>query len=67
MTEYLRALKPIITPQQYERTKNIVKQFSTHPGPKLHEYLVNKREEEDNWVSLNNFKVYFNFKFVKIY
>lgn len=50
MAEYLRALKPIITAQQYERTKNIVKQFTTQPGPKLHEYLVNKREEEDNWV-----------------
>lgn len=51
MSEYLRTLKPIVTTQHYERTKNIVKQFSAHPGPKLHQYLVDKREAEDNWVS----------------
>jgi hypothetical protein len=51
ISEYLRALKPILTPQHYERTKNIAKQFSTHPGPTLHQYLTDKRENEDNWVS----------------
>lgn len=51
ISEYLRALKPILTAQQYERTKNIAKQFSTQPGPALHQYLVEKQEKEDNWVS----------------
>ncbi|KAG5671594.1 hypothetical protein PVAND_001787 [Polypedilum vanderplanki] len=51
MTEYLKALKPIVTAQQYEKTKNIIKLFSVHPGPKYHDYLVEKREAEDNWVS----------------
>lgn len=51
MTEYLRALKPIVTSQQYEKTEKIVKQFSAQSGPKLHQYLVDKREVDDNWVS----------------
>lgn len=51
MADYLRALQPIVTPQQFERVEKIVKQFSAQPGPKLHEYLVEKREAEDNWVS----------------
>lgn len=56
MSEYLRALKPIVTAQQYEKTKNIVKQFSANPGPQLHQYLVEKQEAEDNWVSgIDNF------------
>ena len=52
MSEYLRALKPIVTSQQYERADKIIKQFSVSPGPKLHQYLVDKREAEDNWVRL---------------
>jgi carnitine O-acetyltransferase len=50
-SEYLKALKPIVTAQQYERTKNIIKQFSVHPGAKYYDYLSEKREAEDNWVS----------------
>jgi choline O-acetyltransferase len=52
MAEYLRALKPIVSAHQYEKTKNIIKQFSVQPGPKLHQFLVDKREAEDNWVGL---------------
>lgn len=50
MSEYLRALRPIVNEQQYEKAEKIVKQFSVQPGPKLHQYLVDKREAEDNWV-----------------
>lgn len=50
MSEYLRALKPIVTAQQYERTEKIIRQFSAQPGPKIHQYLVDKREADDNWV-----------------
>ena len=52
MAEYLRVLKPITTPQQYEKTKSIIKQFSISPGPTLHQYLVDRSEVEENWVSL---------------
>lgn len=52
MTEYLRLLKPIVTGPQYERTDKIIKQFLVQPGPKLHQYLVDKREAEDNWVRI---------------
>lgn len=51
MSEYLRVLKPIVTAQQYDRAEKIVKQFSVSPGPKLHQYLVDKRDADDNWVS----------------
>lgn len=51
MTEYLRALQPIVTSQQYEKTEKIVKQFMIAPGPRLNQYLLEKRELEDNWVS----------------
>lgn len=54
MAEYVRMLEPIVTPAQLEKTKAIIKQFAAPngPGPKLHQYLVEKREKEDNWVSV---------------
>ncbi|KAG4067014.1 hypothetical protein HA402_000005 [Bradysia odoriphaga] len=51
MTEYLRALEPVLTQQQHDKTKMIVKNFINGLGPILHEYLQEKRENEDNWVS----------------
>lgn len=53
MAEYVRMLEPIVTPAQLEKTKAIIKQFAAPngPGPRLHQYLVDKREKEDNWVS----------------
>lgn len=53
MAEYLRALEPVLTPQQYEKTKAIVTQFMDPAGlgPTLQQYLLDKRELEDNWVS----------------
>lgn len=52
MTEYLRALEPTLTQQQHDRVTTIVKQFESPSGlgPKLHQYLVEKRDAEDNWV-----------------
>uniref|UniRef100_A0A182S9A5 Choline O-acetyltransferase n=1 Tax=Anopheles maculatus TaxID=74869 RepID=A0A182S9A5_9DIPT len=49
MAEYLRVLQPIVTPQQLDRTKSIIKQFSATIGPGLQEYLLARRETEDNW------------------
>jgi choline O-acetyltransferase len=51
MSEYLRAVQPIVSPQQFEKTEKLVKQFSAQSGPRLHQYLVDKREADDNWVS----------------
>lgn len=53
MAEYLRVLQPITTAQQYEKAEKIIKQFLVQPGPKLYQYLVDKREADDNWVRLN--------------
>lgn len=51
MAEYLRAIEPIVAPHQYEKTEKIVKKFMEQSGPKLYQYLVDKREVADNWVS----------------
>lgn len=53
LTEYLRVLKPIVSTQQYDKAEKIIKQFSTQTGPTLHQYLVDKREAEDNWVRIH--------------
>lgn len=50
IAEYLRILEPITTKQQHEKTKAICKNFASGLGPKLQEYLEEKREAEDNWV-----------------
>lgn len=51
MTEYLRVLEPVLTQQQHDKTKMIVKNFTGGLGPILQEYLQEKRDKEDNWVS----------------
>lgn len=53
MADYIRALEPITTPAQLERTKELIKQFVAPQGlgPRLHQYLLDKRDAEDNWVS----------------
>ncbi|XP_058128891.1 choline O-acetyltransferase [Anopheles ziemanni] len=48
-TEYLRILQPIVTPQQLERTRAIIRQFSATIGPALQDHLQQKRDAEDNW------------------
>ena len=57
MAEYVRIMEPILTPQQHNRLKDIVKQFSAPGGlgPVLQEYLQEKREQEVNWVSVFTF------------
>lgn len=67
MAEYIRALEPVVSPKQLERTKNIIKEF-TKPdglGIQLHQYLLDKRETEDNWVNYVYISEYVNnhFKF----
>lgn len=53
MAEYLRILEPVLTPQQHDRAKHIIKQFCSQSGlgPLLQEYLNEKRDAEENWVS----------------
>lgn len=54
MTEYVRIMEPILSSQQHNRLKDIVKQFSapTGLGPVLQEYLHGRREQEVNWVNI---------------
>lgn len=54
MGEYLRLLEPVLTQAHHDRVKAIVKQF-VQPnglGPVLQQYLQEKRDAEDNWVSI---------------
>ncbi|XP_046865290.1 choline O-acetyltransferase [Drosophila willistoni] len=51
MADYVRAVEPITTPAQLEHTKELIKQFTAPNGmgPRLHQYLLEKRDVEDNW------------------
>lgn len=53
MADYIRALEPIVTPEQLQHTKKLVEEFVSPNGlgPKLHQYLLEKREAEENWAS----------------
>ncbi|XP_055380395.1 choline O-acetyltransferase [Condylostylus longicornis] len=44
-------MEPITTKQQLERTQAIIKQFTSPNGlgPRLQQYLIDKRDREDNW------------------
>uniref|UniRef100_A0A1A9W5V2 Choline O-acetyltransferase n=1 Tax=Glossina brevipalpis TaxID=37001 RepID=A0A1A9W5V2_9MUSC len=60
MADYIRALEPVTTPAQLERTKAIIQQFTAPNGLglRLHQYLVDKREAEDNWVRFSSCRQY---------
>lgn len=64
MAEYLRVLEPIVTSQQLEKTKALVKQFAgpNGLGPILQQYLEEKRDADDNWVN----KIYKNINQLKL-
>ncbi|XP_053671226.1 choline O-acetyltransferase [Anopheles nili] len=49
MAEYVRVLQPIATPQQLDRTKAIIRQLSARLGPALQQYLLERRDTEENW------------------
>uniref|UniRef100_A0A1A9VPP6 Carn_acyltransf domain-containing protein n=1 Tax=Glossina austeni TaxID=7395 RepID=A0A1A9VPP6_GLOAU len=51
MADYIRALEPVTEPAQLVRTKAIIQQFTAPNalGPRLHQYLLDRREAEDNW------------------
>lgn len=59
MAEYLRVLEPIVTSQQLEKTKALVKQFAgpNGLGPILQQYLEEKRDADDNWVNIQTFLI----------
>lgn len=60
MSEYLRLMEPVLTANHHDRVKNIVKQFTapTGLGPVLQQYLQEKRDAENNWVSPQNIFTY---------
>ncbi|CAD6994243.1 unnamed protein product, partial [Ceratitis capitata] len=53
MANYIRAIEAFTPPAKLECAKQLVKKFAAPDGigPKCHQYLMDKREAEDNWVS----------------
>ena len=53
LERYLATVKPIVGDGQYERTRSFVKSFgsSNGQGPRLQEKILQRQEEQDNWVS----------------
>lgn len=51
MAEYLRVLSPIVTAQQLDHTRSVIKHFTAPngPGTALQQYLLDKRDADDNW------------------
>jgi hypothetical protein len=53
MQKYLRCVKPICSPEAYEKTVKIVERFQSDDGEgkKLQEIIRKAAEEKDNWVN----------------
>ncbi len=53
MQKYLRCVKPIRSPEAYEKTVKIVERFQSDDGEgkKLQEIIRKAAEEKDNWVN----------------
>lgn len=54
MANYIHAIEAFTTPAKLECAKLLIKKFtgSDGIGQKCHQYLMEKRDAEDNWVSL---------------
>lgn len=50
MKLYLETLKPLLNEKQHEHVRKLVADFTSGPGPLLQEILIERREEQDNWV-----------------
>lgn len=60
MGKYLDNLKPILTENEFEKTRLLVQDFADPdgPGPKVQRQLLQRREEMDNWVKYNKINYY---------
>ncbi|KAG6448162.1 hypothetical protein O3G_MSEX005397 [Manduca sexta] len=49
MESYLEFAEVVVSPQQLEHTKGLVRGFMEEMGPKLQEMLLDRQKEMDNW------------------
>lgn len=51
LDRYLHTVRPLLTDQQYTKTKEVVQQFLSSPGPQLQELLEKRAKDKTNWLS----------------
>ncbi|XP_067931343.1 carnitine O-acetyltransferase-like isoform X2 [Watersipora subatra] len=51
LDKYLKTISPITTPEQYQKTAEIVGRFAENEGPELHELLEKHAEGKDSWLA----------------
>lgn len=52
LSRYLDSLKPFVTPAEYAKSVDIVKEFEKGIGRELNEKLKEKASTEKNWVNI---------------
>ncbi|KAJ9601390.1 hypothetical protein L9F63_000414, partial [Diploptera punctata] len=58
MERYLATVKPIVSDGQYERTRSLVKAFTSSNGQglRLQDKILQRMEEQDNWLPFSAYK-----------
>lgn len=51
MDSYLEFASVVVSPQQVEHSRGLVRGFMEELGPRLQEALLERQKEMDNWVS----------------
>lgn len=51
LDKYLKSVRPLLTDEEFNNTKQIVQEFSKNPGPKLQTLLEQRASQEENWLS----------------
>ncbi|XP_064616080.1 carnitine O-acetyltransferase-like [Liolophura sinensis] len=51
LNKYLRVVQPLLTPEEFKETKQIVEKFAKSPGPELQEKLLHRANVTENWLA----------------
>ncbi|XP_076455057.1 carnitine O-acetyltransferase-like [Babylonia areolata] len=51
LDKYLHTVRPLVSDQQFAKTKEVVQQFLQSSGPQLQKVLEKRAEEKTNWLS----------------
>lgn len=51
MEKYLKSVKPLLSPDKYQKTKKIVEDFKCGIGAQLHDLLEYKASKSQNWLA----------------
>jgi Choline/Carnitine o-acyltransferase len=50
LAKYLQFARVIMSDDQFEKTRRAVQAFETNEGPKLQSILLDRHNDQDNWV-----------------